>query len=163
MQREYPSAPVAAVACVVLREGAEGRLEVLLVRRGQAPSYGRWGLPGGAIELGEGTREAAAREVREECGIEVAPDRVIEVLDAITKDQAGKIRYHYVLIEFLAEYQGGELRPSSDALDARWFALEELSGIDMQEITRRVIWAGAALRQKGAEGGPRLWQSAFWS
>ena len=66
MHREYPEVPIVAVGVVVKR----GR-EVLLVRRLNEPSRGRWSLPGGVVELGETVREAAWREVREECGLPV--------------------------------------------------------------------------------------------
>ncbi len=166
MRREYPTAPIAAVGVVVLTGGERSGLRVLLVKRQKEPSKGRWGLPGGAIELGERVREAAAREVREECGIEVSAGQVIEVLDAILPDEAGRTRFHYVLIDLLAEYVRGELTPSSDALDARWFTEEELAGIDVPEITVEVIREGMALRERKERQGEgvavRLWQRGFW-
>ncbi len=167
MKREYPAAPLAGVGVVVLRDSDNGNgsgVEVLLVQRGKEPSRGRWGLPGGAVELGETVREAAAREVREECGIEVRPDRLIEVLNAIRPDQAGRIKYHYILIEILAEYQSGELAPASDAQDARWFKMDELTELDVPDITVQVIREAVALRAKlpDEEEGPRLWQREFW-
>ena len=69
--REYPSDPRVGVGAVVL-DGAR----VLLVRRGKAPSYGKWSLPGGMVELGETTREAVQREIEEECGLKI---RVVDV------------------------------------------------------------------------------------
>jgi 8-oxo-dGTP diphosphatase len=163
MKREYPAAPIAGVGVVVLRDSDDGNgggVEVLLIQ----PSRGRWSLPGGVVELGERVREAAIREVREECGIEVRPDRLIEVLDAIRPDEAGRIQYHYILIDILAEYQSGELTPSSDAQDARWFKMDELTELDVPDITVRVIHEAVALREKlsDEEEGLKLWQREFW-
>ncbi len=168
MKREYPAAPIAGVGVVVLRDGGEAGdgtgLEVLLVQRGKEPGRGRWGLPGGVVELGEKVREAAIREVGEECGIQVRPDRLIEVLDAIRPDQAGRIQYHYILIDLLAEYESGELTPASDAQDACWFKMDELAEIDVPDITVRVIREAAALREKLPPEGEsvKLWRREFW-
>ncbi len=162
MKREYPDAPVAAVGVVVLKDD-----EVLLVRRGNEPRRGGWSLPGGAVELGETVRQAAEREIREECGIEVRATEVIEVLDAISPDDDGRIRFHYILTELLAEYISGTPSAHSDALEVRWFRLEELDGIDILPVSVRIIRQAVGLRRRmtsgevGAKG--RAWQSEFWS
>jgi 8-oxo-dGTP diphosphatase len=127
--REFPSQPLAGVGVVVLRPGAEGEPEVLLVRRGQPPLAGRWSVPGGLIELGETARAAAAREVREETGLEVEVGEAFAQVDRIERSPDGRVQYHYVLTEFPARPRAGELAPGSDALAARWVrwsALREL-------------------------------------
>ena len=134
MKREYPTSPVAGVAAVVFRGS-----EVLLVRRGNQPSKGKLGIPGGVVELGETAEEAVVREVEEETGIRVKPLRVLDVLDSIVKDDEGGIRFHYVLLEFLCEPLGGELRASSDASDALWAPLESLEELDVMHRTRAFI------------------------
>lgn len=134
MNREYPEAPIVAVGVVVKR----GR-EVLLVRRLNEPSRGRWSLPGGAVELGETLQEAARREVREECGLQVEPGEVLAVVDNIVRDEAGRIRFHYVLVDLLAEYVGGELAAASDIGDARWVRAEELAELDVTEKARELV------------------------
>ncbi len=88
MKREYPEAPIAAVGVVVLKDA-----DVLLIRRGKEPIRGWWSLPGGAVELGETVRQAAEREIREECNVEIEATEVIEVLDAITRDDEGRVHY----------------------------------------------------------------------
>jgi len=138
VRREYPDAPIVSVG-VMVRRGDR----VLLVQRGHAPSYGRWSLPGGVVELGESIREAARREVREECGIEIEPGAVISVFEPIWRDDAGRVQYHYVVIDLLADYQGGEVRVGSDSLDARWVGARDLDTLDVTksaaELVRRVL------------------------
>ena len=112
---------------------------VLLVRRGNEPSYGRWGLPGGVVELGETVKEGVVREVEEETQIQVRPLRLITTFDSIVRDDEGRIRFHYVLCEFLCEYVGGELEASTDASDATWARIDELEGMNVPSGTRRFI------------------------
>jgi 8-oxo-dGTP diphosphatase len=126
MRREYPSAPLPSVGAVVFNGD-----QVLLVRRGQEPSRGKWSIPGGVMELGETVREAARREVMEECGVEIEAGDVIEVRDAIVPDEAGRIRFHYVLVDVIARYASGELRVGSDVDDARWVSKEDIVGFDL--------------------------------
>ena len=123
MKREYPDRPLVAVAAVVIRD--DGR--VLLVQRGQDPGKGRWGLPGGLVELGETLAQALQRELREECGIKVEPGEVLGIVESRVRDEQGRLRFHYVIIDFLATYRSGELRVASDAADARWVHPEELA------------------------------------
>ena len=122
MRREYPEAPIIGVGAVVIDGG-----KVLLVRRGHEPLKGEWSLPGGALELGETLQQGVVREVLEETGLTVVPAGIVEVLDRITQDEvSGRIRYHYVLVDFLCRVTGGTLRGGSDAEEARWVAREEL-------------------------------------
>ena len=123
MRREYPEAPIIGVGAVVIDGG-----KVLLVRRGQEPLKGEWSLPGGALELGETLQQGVVREVFEETGLTVVPNGIVEVLDRITQDEpSGRIRYHYVLVDFLCRVTGGTLRGGSDAEEARWVTQEELN------------------------------------
>ena len=103
-----------------------------------------WGLPGGAIELGENVRDAAAREVREECGIEIALGEVVDAVDIVLRDDAGRAQYHYVVVDFSARYVSGEVRAGDDVLDARWVARADVLKFDVPKMTRQVIakaWA----------------------
>jgi 8-oxo-dGTP diphosphatase len=134
MNREYPEAPIVAVG-VVLKRGPE----VLLVQRLNEPSRGRWSLPGGAVELGETVREAARREVQEECGLQIEPGEFLAIVDRIVHDEAGRVRFHYVLIDLLAEYVSGELTPASDISDARWVRAEELAKLDVTEKASQIV------------------------
>jgi ADP-ribose pyrophosphatase len=133
-EREYPQRPLAGVGAVVW-DGAR----VLLAQRGKPPAQGVWSLPGGMIELGETAVQAVAREVREECGIEVEVGEVLGVFDPIFRDPDGRIRYHYVVVDFLAHYRGGELRASDDAADVRWVAPADLADYPLSEAARGMI------------------------
>lgn len=123
MKREYPDRPLVGVAAVVVRDDGH----VLLVRRDREPGKGRWGLPGGLVELGETLTQALRRELREECGIEIEPGQVLGIIEPRVRDEQGRLRFHYVIVDFLALYRGGELRAASDASDARWVPPEELA------------------------------------
>jgi len=99
---------------------------VLLVLRGREPMKGEWSIPGGALELGETLEAALRREVLEETGLEVETQAIVEVLDKVVLDN-GRVRYHYVLIDFLCRVLGGTLKAGSDADDVRWIGHEELN------------------------------------
>jgi len=131
--REYPEAPIVGVGAVIL----DGN-RVLLVRRGQEPMKGEWSLPGGAVELGETLEAAVQREVVEETGLEVLPRAIVEVLDKVVVED-GRVRYHYVLIDFLCRVQGGALRPGSDADDARWVRHEELNSHGIYRVAPATV------------------------
>ena len=129
MRREYPEAPIAGVGAVIVRDGPDGRRQTLLIRRGQEPLKGEWSLPGGAVELGETLEEAICREVLEETGLVVEVVDTVKAFDRISRDDAGRVRYHYVLIDFLCRVIGGALARATDALEARWATVDELEGL----------------------------------
>jgi 8-oxo-dGTP diphosphatase len=149
MRREYPEAPIAGVGAVIVAEDA-GAPRVLLIRRGQEPLKGEWSLPGGAVELGETLEEAIRREVLEETGLAVEPLEVVEAFDRIARDDAGRVRYHYVLVDFLCRVRGGAdvacpVTCATDALEARWASADELDVLT--PLTVKVIekaWQMAA-------------------
>jgi 8-oxo-dGTP diphosphatase len=134
MKREYPEAPLVGVGAVMFERG-----RVLLVKRGQPPLKDRWSLPGGLVELGETVREAVAREVREETGLQADVGKLLGVFDRVVRDATGRIQYHYVLVDFLCHSVSGELKAAGDAVDARWFAREELLELRLAADTMRLI------------------------
>jgi 8-oxo-dGTP diphosphatase len=143
MRREYPERPWTGVGVVVWQGD-----RVLLVRRGRPPRQGQWGLPGGAQEVGETVFEAAAREVREETGLEVRPVAIITTVDSITRDADGAVQYHYTLVEVAADCAAGDPVAADDAADARWATLEEAEGLVEWDETRRILGLSAAQRQR---------------
>jgi 8-oxo-dGTP diphosphatase len=117
--RRYPDRPIVAVLAVVLRgEGAETR--ALIVQRAQQPNAGRWGFPGGVLELGETVADGAMRELFEETGIVAKPAGVLDVHDAITRDAEGRVQFHYLLIAVRGIWQAGEGEPADDAAACGW-------------------------------------------
>ena len=119
----------------------EGR--VLLVKRGTEPARGRWSIPGGLIELGESLSQAVVREVEEETGLTVAVVELVEILDRIYRED-NRVRYHYVIADYLCRVTGGSLRAASDADEVRWVERAEWnshSSLALDPITVRVIEA----------------------
>ena len=137
MPREYPDNPLVGVGAVIVRDNS-----VLLIRRGQAPLLGEWSLPGGALECGETLREAVAREAREETGLTAETGEMLGVYERVVRSDDGRVRYHYVLIDFLCRVLMGDLQSGSDASDVRWFTREELDGFNLPHDTRDVIEKG---------------------
>jgi 8-oxo-dGTP diphosphatase len=132
--REYPTRPVIGVGVVVWHGD-----RVLLVQRGKPPRQGQWSLPGGAQQLGETVADAARRELLEEAGLAVELGPIIATIDLVERVADGRVRYHYTLIDFVAEAPGADLRPGDDAADARWFALDELDALGLWSETLRII------------------------
>jgi 8-oxo-dGTP diphosphatase len=139
MKREYPESPIVGVGAVIVRQNL-----VLLIRRGTAPLLGEWSLPGGVLECGETLREAVAREAREETGLVVETGEMLGVYERIIPGDGGRVRYHFVLIDFLCRAVGGELKAGSDAADVRWFSREELPALNLAHDANDVVLRGLA-------------------
>lgn len=112
---------------------------VVLIRRRFEPLAGEWSLPGGVVEAGETLDSCVAREMREETGLDVAIGPVIEVFDRITRDDEGRVRYHYVLVDFLCWPSGGTLQAGSDVDTAVWADASDLSKYHLTEKATAVI------------------------
>jgi ADP-ribose pyrophosphatase len=130
----YPDAPRAAVGAVVIHEN-----RVLLVKRGRAPAKDSWAIPGGSVHLGETLQSAAEREVLEETGVTVRAGDPVFTFDAIDRDETGGVRFHYIIVDLVAEYLAGDPRPGDDAADARWIAPGELASLPVNRVTRRLL------------------------
>ncbi len=130
--RVYPIRPHIGVGCIIRYYD-----QILLIKRKYDPEAGKWSIPGGHLELGESPEEGAAREAKEEVGIDVKIIGLSGVVNKILKDNHGKIKYHYVLINFFAEpilnKNQGELviRPSEECLDAKFVSISELNTFDL--------------------------------
>ena len=137
----YPERPLIGVGVVVVKDG-----HVLLVRRAKAPRAGQWSLPGGRQRLGERVRDTARREVREETGLEIEVTALLDVVDSLTRDEAGELAYHYTLIDFLAEWRAGEAVAASDAAEVVWAAPADLVRYELWDETVRLIRVAMARR-----------------
>ena len=138
LQREFPVAPLIGVGAVIVHEG-----RVLLIQRGREPMKGRWTIPGGLIEIGETLQEAVVRETREETGLEVEPIELVELLDRIHREE-GRVRYHYVIADYLCRVVGGTLAAADDAAAVRWVERADWSShsaLVLDPITVRLIEA----------------------
>jgi 8-oxo-dGTP diphosphatase len=113
--RRYPDRPIVAVLAVVLRGD-----EVLIVQRAQQPNAGRWGFPGGVLELGETVAEGAMRELLEETGVVAEPAGWLDIHDAISRDDEGKVQFHYTLIAMRGVWQSGDGTAADDAAACAW-------------------------------------------
>lgn len=135
VSRRYPGAPLVGVGVAIYNE--QGHL--LLVQRGRPPGQGTWGLPGGLLDLGERLQAAAAREVREELGIDVAVQNVVTSFESIHYDDDDQLEYHYVVLEYWARYQGGTPVAQDDAAAWAWAAPDQLDAFALSAQQRRVL------------------------
>ena len=150
MTRAYPDRPIVGIGVVLLRAGA-----VLLVRRGQPPAMGQWSLPGGGQELGETAETAARRELREETGLEAGPLRLVANVDSIHRDAAGRVEYHYTILDFAADWVGGEAVAGGDAADIAWAPLDALGPYGLWSEAHRVIALAVSSGGAGPPGATR--------
>ena len=154
MTREYPGRPILAVG-VVLLDGDR----VLLIRRGRPPNAGLWSVPGGGVDVGESMREAAARELREETGLEATLGPMVEILERIVHDDDGRVRYHYLIVDFLGTAPRGTLVATDDAADARFVPFADLHTLPLTDNLAPVLERARAIRDGAAlppyePGGP---------
>lgn len=143
--REYPSHPLVGVGGFIHDE--DGR--VLMIKRRFEPNKGRWSLPGGLVETGETLEEAARREVREELGIEVATEGVFQVVDEIIRDDSGRARYHFILIDYLMRPLSTKIELNDESEEYAWFKPSEVVGLDVTNNTRLIFEKFAATRPNG--------------
>src|SRR5438128_11659318 len=99
---------------------------VLVVRRANPPMTGRWGFPGGALELGETVAEGAMRELLEETGVIAQAEGTLTVIDTIDRDAEGRVRYHYTLVAVRGIWQQGEGVAGDDADEVAWLTHAEI-------------------------------------
>jgi len=116
--------------------------QVVLVKRGHAPLQGKWSIPGGVLEIGETLRKAAIREAFEETGLSIEPGELLGVFERVLPDEKGRMKYHYVLIDFLCRRVAGELAAGDDADEVRWFRRDELAALELARETEEVIRKG---------------------
>ena len=137
--REYPARPIVGVGAVILTSDPVG---VVLIKRRYEPLAGRWSLPGGTVEVGESLEQALVREIVEETGLDVEVGPVVEVFDRILRDDDGRVRFHFVLVDYLCRPRGGRLQHGSDVDDAVVADPAHLDGFALTEKALAVIQRG---------------------
>ena len=126
MKRLYPDQPILGIGVVIVNQG-----KIVLIKRGNEPSRGKWTIPGGLVELGETVENAVIREAKEETGLTVENPVLIDVVGNVDLDEHGKIKYHYVIIDYLVHVKGGEVGAASDAAELRWIPFDEVEKYDL--------------------------------
>ena len=126
MKRLYPSQPIVGVGAVVVCDG-----KILLEKRKNEPGKGKWSIPGGLVELGEGVEQTVIREVREETGLEVGKPELVDVVDNVVRDENGEVKYHFVIIDYFVKLKGGTMKAMSDAEELRWVTFDEMEQYDL--------------------------------
>jgi 8-oxo-dGTP diphosphatase len=126
MKRLYPDQPVVGIGAVIIKEG-----EIALIKRGNEPSKGKWTIPGGLVELGENLEAAVIRETKEEVCLDVDDPQLIDVVDNIDLDEHGKVKYHYVIIDYLVHVKSGNIQAASDAEELRWVPFVEVESYNL--------------------------------
>ena len=126
MKRLYPDQPVVGIGAVIIKEG-----KIVLIKRGNEPSKGKWSIPGGLVELGEKLEAAVIRETKEETCLEVENPHLIDVVENVDLDEQGKIKYHYIIIDYLVQVKAGTIQAASDAAEFRWVLFEEVEDYNL--------------------------------
>ncbi len=132
--RQFPTRPWVGIGAVIFRGD-----RVLLARRGKPPRLGAWSLPGGAQHIGEGAIECARRELLEETGITAGPLILADVIDAVSRDADGRVRYHYTIIDYCGHWAAGDARPGDDVAEIAWAAPDELAAYALTREALAVI------------------------
>ncbi len=121
MRRLYPDQPLVGIGAVVICSN-----KILLEKRKNEPGRGKWSIPGGLVELGERMEQTVKREVREETGLTVEKPELIDVVDTVELGKSGRVKYHFIIVDFFVRLIGGKPVPSSDAAELRWVNLDEV-------------------------------------
>ena len=131
MKRLYPDQPVVGVGAVIIKPG-----QIVLIQRGNEPSKGKWTIPGGLVELGESPETAVVRETREETSLVVEKPILIDVVSNVDLDEQKKVKYHYIIIDYLVHVKSGKLSHASDAVDLQLVPFNEVETYDLTKSFR---------------------------
>lgn len=126
MKRLYPDQPVAGVGAVIVHDG-----KIVLIKRANEPSRGKWTIPGGLVELAESPETAVIREAKEETGLDVDDPVLIDVVSNVDYDEESKVKYHYIIIDYLVHVMSGEAKAASDAMELRWVPFGEVEELNL--------------------------------
>jgi 8-oxo-dGTP diphosphatase len=121
LKRLYPEQPVVGIGAVIIKDG-----KIALIQRGNEPGKGKWSIPGGLVELGEHLEQTVIRETKEEVNLDVIDPTLIDAVDNVDYDEQGKIKYHYVILEYLVQVTGGTLKAETDAVAVEWVPFDKV-------------------------------------
>ena len=126
MKRSYPDQPVVGVGAVIIKEG-----KIALIKRGNEPSKGKWTIPGGIVELAESPEFAVLREAKEETGLDADNPTLLDVVSNVDLDEQDKVKYHYIIIDYLVHVKSGTAKASSDAAELHWVPFEDVENYNL--------------------------------
>jgi mutator protein MutT len=132
LKRLYPDQPAIGIGIVIVKNQ-----RIVLIKRGNEPAKGKWTIPGGLVELGESNETAVIREAKEETCLDVENPRLIDVVSQVELDAEGKIKYHYVIVDYLVQVSCGNIAAASDAVELRWVALNDVETYELTPSFRR--------------------------
>jgi mutator protein MutT len=114
------------VGAIIIQNG-----KILLEKRKNDPGRGKWSIPGGLVELCESLEQTVIREVQEETGLVVDAPELIDVVNQTTLDESGKVKYHFVIVDYLVKLKGGTAIAASDAAELEWVLLDQVEQKDL--------------------------------
>jgi len=131
LNRLYPEQPLVGIGAIIICNG-----KILLEKRKGEPGRDKWTVPGGLVELGESAEQTVMREVKEETNLEVEQPELVDVVNSVTTDENGKIKYHFVIVDYFVKLKGGTLKAADDAAELRWVEFSEVENYDLTRSFR---------------------------
>lgn len=131
MRRLYPDGPIVSIGAIIMQNG-----KILLEKRKNDPGRDKWSIPGGIVELGENPEQTVIREVHEETGLVVDSPELIDVVNSVSLDESGKVKYHFVIVDYFVKLRSGTARAASDAAKLEWVRLDEVEQRDLTKSFR---------------------------
>ena len=131
LNRLYPEQPLVGIGAIIICNG-----KILLEKRKGEPGRDKWTVPGGLVELGESAEQTVMREVKEETNLEVEQPELVDVVNSVTTDENGKIKYHFVIVDYFVKLKGGTLKVADDAAELRWVEFSEVENYDLTRSFR---------------------------
>jgi ADP-ribose pyrophosphatase YjhB (NUDIX family) len=132
LSRLYPTRPIVGVGAIIVHDG-----KILLEQRKNEPGRGKWSVPGGIVELGETLEHTVIRETEEETGLVVDDPVLIDAVSQISLDDAGKVKYHFVIIDYFVRLKSGTSKAASDAAALEWVSLADVESKGLTPSFRR--------------------------
>jgi len=131
--RIFPHVPRVGVGVVIFKKD-----QIVLVQRQNHPAQGEWSIPGGLVNIGETVRQAAQREIREECSLEIDNLEILDVFEYI-ENKNDSVKYHFIVLDYVADWKSGKLKAGSDAPQAQWVSVSDLDQISMKPQLKKML------------------------